>query len=331
MNGLVPPFDFHRVVIEPWTTGFPLTIWIVLMGSLVGIACGLVGNYLLLRRMALVGDAISHSILPGLVVAFLIFRTVNTPVMFAGALLAGLLTVAIIEFIQRQTRVKVDAAICIAFTSLFALGVTLVSAAEAAGPVHIDAECVLFGEIALIPFDPPVVLGGLELGPPPVLRMAAVTLVLVLGILLFYKELLLTSFDPGLARAMGMKTTVWHYGLMTALSLVVVSAFESVGAILAVAMLIVPAMFAAQLSTHLPTRMVLTALHAVASAATGYHLSVWLECSAAAAMVVCGSVLFALAWGITALTRKTGRIDAPTPENSVRQSVAAPPGSGADQ
>jgi manganese/zinc/iron transport system permease protein len=310
MNALIPAFDFHRVLIEPWTSGFSMTIWIVLMGALVGTACGLVGNYLLLRRMALVGDAISHSILPGLVVAFLVFRTVNTPVMFAGALLAGLFTVAIIEFIQKQTRVKVDAAICIAFTSLFALGVTMISAAEAGGPVHVDPDCVLYGEIALIPFDPPVVLGGVALGPPPVLRMAAVTVVLALGILFFYKELLITSFDPGLARSMGMKTTLWHYGLMIALSLVVVSAFESVGAILAVAMLIVPAMFAAQLSSRLPTRLLLTTLHAVASAVTGYHLFVWLDCSAAAAMVVAGSVFFAIAWGLTALARKTARAEA---------------------
>lgn len=309
MNGLIPPFDFQRVLVEPWMAGFSMTIWIVLMGALVGTACGLVGNYLLLRRMALVGDAISHSILPGLVVAFLIFRTVNTPVMFAGALMAGLATVAIIEFIQKQTRVKVDAAICIAFTSLFALGVTLVSAAEAGGPVHVDADCVLYGEIALVPFDPPFVLGGIELGPPPVFRMAVVTAVLALGIMLFYKELLITSFDPGLSRSMGLRATVWHYGLMIALSLVVVSVFESVGAILAVAMLIVPAMFAAQLSSRLPMRLLLTTLHAVASAVVGYHLSVWLECSAAAAMVVCGAVFFAMAWGLTALARKTARME----------------------
>ncbi len=309
MNELIPSFDFQRVIVEPWTEGFPLTFWIVLMGALVGTACGLVGNYLLLRRMALVGDAISHSILPGLVVAFMIFRTVNTPVMFAGALGAGLLTVAIIEFIHKQTRVKVDAAICIAFTSLFAFGVTLVSAAEAGGPVHVDADCVLYGEIALVPFDPPFVLGGIELGPPPVLRMAMVTLALAAGILLFYKELLITSFDPGLSRSMGVRTTVWHYGLMTALSLVVVSAFESVGAILAVAMLIVPAMFAAQISSRLPMRLLWTAVHAVASAAAGYHLSVWLQCSAAAAMVVCGSVFFAIAWGVSALLRRMARAE----------------------
>jgi manganese/zinc/iron transport system permease protein len=304
MSELIPAFDFHNVIVAPWTDGFSLTIWIVLMGALVGTACGLVGNFLLLRRMALVGDAISHSILPGLVVAFLIFRTVNTPVMFAGALGAGLLTVAIIEFIQKQTRVKVDAAICIAFTSLFALGVTLVSASEAAGPVHLDAECVLYGEIALVPFDPPVMIGGIELGPPPVLRMAVVTLLLAAGILAFYKELLVTSFDPGLARSMGLRTTVWHYALMIALSLVVVSSFESVGAILAVAMLIVPAMFAAQISSRLPVRLLWTMVHAAVSAVAGYHLSVWLQCSAAAAMVVCGAVLFVLAWGGTALGKR---------------------------
>jgi manganese/zinc/iron transport system permease protein len=304
---LIPPFDFHRVIVEPWTEGFSLTVWIVLMGALVGTACGLVGNYLLLRRMALVGDAISHSILPGLVVAFLIFRTAGTPAMFAGALGAGLLTVAIIEFIQKQSRVKVDAAICIAFTSLFAFGVTLVSAAEAGGPVHVDADCVLYGEIALVPFDPPLVLGGIELGPPPVFRMAMVTLALAAGILVFYKELLITSFDPGLSRSMGLRTGVWHYGLMIALSLVVVSAFESVGAILAVAMLIVPAMFAAQISSRLPMRLLWTTVHAAASAVAGYHLSVWLQCSAAAAMVVCGAFFFALAWGGTALAGRLHR------------------------
>ena len=297
---MIPPFDFQKVVIGPWTEGFSLSIWIVLMGTLVGASCGLIGNYLLLRRMALVGDAISHSILLGLISAFLLFRHINTPLMFLGALAAGLLTVGVIEFIDKQTRVKADAAICIAFTSFFALGVVLVSHAEAGGPVHVDADCVLYGEIALVPLEPPVIWGGRALGPPSVLRMAVVALMVVIALAAFYKELLVTSFDPGLATSMGIKAGFWHYGLMLALSLVVVSAFESVGAVLAVAMLIVPAMFAAQLSRRLPVRLALTVLHAGASALLGYHLSVWLECSAAGAMVVCGSIMFLLAWAATA-------------------------------
>lgn len=296
MENLIPPFEFQRVVLEPWTQNFGFSFWIVLMGFLVTAACGLVGNFLLLRRMALVGDAISHSVLPGLILAFVVFRSSSTPVMFLGAMTAGLVTVLLIEFIHRQSRVKPDAAICIAFTTLFAFGVAMMSSLETQGPIHIDAECVLYGEIAFVPLEPPVELGGVLLGPMPVVRMAGVLLVLIAAVILFYKELVVTSFDPGLARSLGMRTAVWHYGLMGALAVVIVGAFESVGAILAVAMLIVPPMFASLLSNRLPVRFLLTGGHAFLSALIGYHLSVWLECSAAGAMVVAAAGLFVLVW-----------------------------------
>jgi manganese/zinc/iron transport system permease protein len=309
MSNLFPSFDWNRVVVQPWSEDFAMNIWIVLMGFLVAAACGLVGNYLLLRRMALVGDAISHSILPGLVIAFLIFKEASTWAMFSGALAAGMVTVALIEFIHKQSRVKPDAAICIAFTVLFAIGVVMMSALESGGSFHIDADCVLYGEIAFIGLEPPVMWGGWELGPPSVLRMAALLVAVVVAIGVFYKELLVTSFDPGLAKSLGMRAGVWHYGLMAALALVVVGAFESVGAILAVAMLIVPPMFAAQLAGRLPARLALTVVHAAASALLGLHLSVWLNCSAAGAMVVVGSLLFVAAWIGTALRAKFRRID----------------------
>jgi manganese/zinc/iron transport system permease protein len=284
------------VVVQPWTADFSIPVWIVLMGFFVTAACGLLGNYLLLRRMALIGDAISHSILPGLVVAFMIFKTATTWVAFTGALAAGMLTVLIIEFIHRQSRVKPDAAICIAFTTLFAVGVVLMSMLESTGSFHIDADCVLYGEIAFVPLEPPVVWNGYSLGPPSALRMIVVFGVVILAIATFYRELLVTSFDPGLAKSLGMRTAVWHYGLMGALALVVVSAFEAVGAILAVAMLIVPPMFAAQVSDRLPVRLGLTILHAALSATIGLHISVWLNCSAAGAMVVAAALLFVAVW-----------------------------------
>jgi len=304
MGSLIPPFDFHRVFIAPWTADFSMTIWVVLMGFFVTAACGLVGNYLLLRRMALVGDAISHSILPGLVVAFLIFRHSSLWIMFGGALAAGFVTVLLIEFIHKQSRVKPDAAICISFTTLFAIGVVLMSMLETQGSFHIDAECVLYGEIAFVPLEPPLIWNGWELGPPSVVRMGAVFLVIGLLVIVFYKELLVTSFDPGLAKSLGMKTGIWHYGLMGALAIVVVSAFESVGAILAVAMLIVPPMFAGQLSDSLPVRMGLTVLHAFLSSLLGLHLSVWLNCSGAGAMVVAASGLFVIVW-VASLIRRS--------------------------
>jgi len=303
MSNLIPSFDWQRVITQPWVVDFPITLWIVLMGFFVTAACGLVGNFLLLRRMALVGDAISHSILPGLVVAFIIFRSATTWVAFTGALAAGILTVLIIEFIHRQSRVKPDAAICIAFTTLFAIGVVIMSMLESTGSFHIDAECVLYGEIAFVPLEPAVVWNGYELGPPSALRMALVLLAVALVIWVFYKELLVTSFDPGLAKSLGIRTGIWHYGLMGALALVIVSAFESVGAILAVAMLIVPPMFAAQLSERLRVRLGLTVLHAALSAVIGLHLSVWLNCSAAGAMVVAAALLFFAVWALSQAQR----------------------------
>jgi manganese/zinc/iron transport system permease protein len=295
MNTFIPPFEFQKVVVAPWTEDFASYGWIVLMGFLVATACGLVGNYLILRRMALVGDAISHSVLPGLVVAFLIAGSRHSTVMFVGALVAGLLTTVLIEMIHKKSRVKQDAAIGITFSSLFAIGVILVS--HYASQVDLDQECVLYGEIGNIPLDFPYVqLGSLVLGPPALVRMGAVTLLVALLMVVFYKELLVSSFDPALAFSLGINATILHYSLMGTLSVVVVSAFESVGAILVIAMLILPGAAASLLSQRLPLVLMLTVVHAAASSVLGVHLALWLECSIAGAMVVMGGVLFVLAW-----------------------------------
>jgi manganese/zinc/iron transport system permease protein len=296
MNALFPAFNFQNVFVTPWTEQFESTFWIVLMGFLVTTACGLVGSYLILRRMALVGDAISHSVLPGIAVAFLISNQRGTLPMFLGALAAGILTTVIIEVIHKKTRVKQDAAIGIAFTSLFAVGVILISLY--ASRVDLDQECVLYGEIGFVAplFQDAVTVAGINLGPEPVVRMAIVTLVVVLLIVLFYKELLVSSFDPALASSVGINATVIHYSLMCVLSAVVVSAFESVGAILVIAMLILPGATGSLLATRLPRVMLIAVLHAAISSTLGFHLATWLNCSIAAAMVVMGGVLFTLAW-----------------------------------
>ncbi len=292
---LIPAFDFHKVVVAPWTTELASFGWIALMGFLVAAACGLVGNFLIVRRMALVGDAISHSVLPGLVIAFLVAKSRNSTAMFAGALTAGIITTLIIELIHKKSRVKQDAAIGITFSSLFAVGVILVSVY--ASEVDLDQECVLYGEIGTIPLDSPYVqLGSLVLGPPSLVRMAVVTLVVTLLIVVFYKELLVSSFDPGLAFSLGINATVVHYSLMSALSVVVVSAFESVGAILVIAMLILPGATASLLSQRLPRVLLLSVLHAAFSSVLGVMLALWLECSIAGAMVVVGGAMFALTW-----------------------------------
>lgn len=297
MKGGLPPLDWQEIFVRPWLENGDASFWTVLMGFFVAAGCGLIGNYLLLRRLALLGDAMSHSILPGLVAAFALFQSRATGVMFAGALVAAAATVVLIEFIQRQSRLKPDAAICITFTTLFALGVALLSHLETHGGIHLDAECVLYGEIAFVPLEPRVVWMGIEWGPPSVLRMGLIFAALAVAVGIFYKELLITSFDPGMASAAGINPAAWHYGLLGALAVAVVSAFEAVGAILVVAMLVIPPMFAAQLSDRLPIRFLLTVAHAALSSVLGFHLSLWLVCSTAGAMALAAAGLFALAWG----------------------------------
>lgn len=314
MSELFPPFDWRAVMVQPWTTEFEMYGWVMLMGFLVTATAGLVGNYLILRRMSLIGDAISHSVLPGLAIAFILVgmvgggdegtgtggmkHSLQAPLaMFLGALGAAVVTTVTIEVIHKRTRVKQDAAIGITFTSLFALGVVIISVF--AGNSHIDTDCVLNGELDFLPLEEYLTVGGREWAPMPVVRMAAVACMTVLLIVLFYKELLVSSFDSGLAESLGIRSGVAHYSLMCWLSVVVVSAFEAVGAILVIAMLILPGATASLLSRRLPVMLGLTVAHAALSSALGLHLSVWLETSSAASMVVMGTALFCCAWAFS--------------------------------
>lgn len=294
MNQLIPPFDIREVILAPWGEAFPFYCWILLMGFLVTASCGLIGNYLILRRMSLVGDAISHSVLPGIAIAFLVARSRNSLAMLAGALVAGVATTLLIETIHRRTRVKQDSAIGIVFSTLFALGVILISLF--ASQVDLDTDCVLYGDIGHVQLEPRVVLAGVTLAPESVMFMSCVAFAVAALILLFYKELLVSSFDAGLAASLGIKPSLMHYGLMCVLSVVVVSAFQSVGAILVIAMLILPGATAFLLTHRLPWMLLLSVVHAGLSAVLGLHLGIWLNCSIAGAMVVAGAALFALAW-----------------------------------
>lgn len=288
MNQIIPPFDFQRVVLDPWTTSLDTYGWMALMAFLVMATCGLIGNYLILRRMALVGDAISHSVLPGLAVAYLITDELSLPVMMLGALSAGLLTTVLIEFIHTRSRIKSDAAIGITFCTLFAFGVVLINVF--ASRVHLDADCVLYGELSYLS------RGGDEVAPRPVLIMGGVGLAVAVLIVVFYKELLVSSFDAMLAASLGFAPKFIHLALMAVLSIVIVSAFESVGAILVIAALILPGATAQLLSTRLPVCLWLSVVHAAVSAVLGLHLAIWLVCSIAGAVVVAGTGLFVLAW-----------------------------------
>lgn len=290
----IPEFDWQTVFVQPWTEFGANSLWITLMGFLVSCCCGLVGCFVILRRMALVGDAISHSLLPGITLAFLITQSRATLPMMIGAMAAGILTVALIEAIRYSSRIKPDAAIGIVFSSLFAVGVILISLF--ADKVDLDAECVLYGELGFVALQEVATLGGVEIGPEPVVRMAIITLVAIGLILASYKEMLVTSFDAGLAASLGINPNRYQYGLTLFLSIVIVSSFESVGVVLVIAMIIFPGATALMLTDRLSTALRLSALFSALYAFLGFHLATWLAASIAGSMTVIAGLLFGFVW-----------------------------------
>jgi ABC-type Mn2+/Zn2+ transport system permease subunit/Mn-dependent DtxR family transcriptional regulator len=293
----IPPFDFHEHVLARWSgPEFHDTAMTVGMGFLVAAVCGWIGCYLILQGMALLGDAISHTVLLGIVVAFLVTPPawqVTGAAMFVGAVIAGLVTTVLIETLHSTSRVKEDAAIGIVFTSLFALGVVLLTAF--AGKAHIDTRHVLYGNLELTASGPSLSLRGYEI-PVAVIQMAVIALVVSGLIIAFYKELLVVSFDPQLAASLGLWPRLIRYGMMAVLSLTVVGAFDSVGAVLVVAMLIAPAATAYLLTRRLPLMFLYSTLAAGVSSLVGYHLAYWLYVSAAGAMVSVSCGLFSVAF-----------------------------------
>jgi len=267
--------------------------WIILVGSLVSVSCGLLGCYLILRKMAMVSDAISHAVLPGIVLAFLFYGSREPIPMLIGAGILGIFSSFLIEFFHKKARLQTDASIGVTFTSLFALGIILISVY--AGQVDLDQECVLYGEIAYVPIDPWITVTGHQLGPRAVWIMGGVLLVIIAFVLIGYKELYLTTFDPKYAASIGISVTFWHYLLMGAVSLTTVGAFESVGAILVVAFLIVPPATAYLLTEDFKKMLLLSAGLGIGSAFIGYYLAVWLDGSIAGAMSVVAGIFFLMA------------------------------------
>jgi manganese/zinc/iron transport system permease protein len=268
--------------------------WIILAGSLVATSCGLLGCYLILRKMAMVGDAISHAVLPGIVIAFLISGSRDSFTMLIGAGLIGVFTTFLIEFFNRKGKLQSDASIGVTFTWLFAIGVILVSLYTS--NVDIDQDCVLYGEIAYVPLDLWITGSGFNLGPKTIYVSASV-LIIVIGFIVFgYKELLITTFDPAMASAIGISTGLWHYLLMGAVSLTTVASFESVGAILVVALLVGPAATAYLLTHDFKKMMRISAALGILISILGYYLAVWVNGSIAGAMATVAGVLFGLAF-----------------------------------
>jgi len=267
--------------------------WIIITGILVSWSCSLLGCFLVLRKMAMAGDAISHAILPGIVLAFLFTGSRNPMAMMIGAGSMGMAATFLIEFFYKKINLQNDASIGVTFTWLFAIGVILISVF--AGKVDLDQDCVLYGEIAYVPIDLWITPSGMVLGPRALWMMGTVFIVIIVFISIGYRGLFLTTFDPAYAASIGIATGLWHYLLMSVVSLTTIAAFESVGAILVVALMIAPAASAYLLTKKLKTMLLLSCIIDVFIATGGYYLAVALNASIAGAMSVVAGILFLIA------------------------------------
>jgi len=237
----------------------------------------------------MISDAISHSILPGVVIGFFITHNLNSPLLILLAAFTGIITVVLVEYIQKTKLVKEDTAIGLVFPALFSIGVILI--AKNANDVHLDIDAVLLGELAFAPFDRLVVF-GVDMGPKSLYIIGSILLITITLVITFFKELKVSTFDKGLASSLGFSPVIIHYGLMSVSSVTTVGAFDAVGAILVVALMIAPAATAYLLTTNLKKMLVLAVVIGVSSAISGYWLAHWLDASIAGSMTTVLGLIF---------------------------------------
>ncbi len=279
-----------------WTT---FDTWIAVTGMLCAVSCAIPGSFLVLRKMSMMGDAISHAVLPGLALAFFATGTRDSLPMFAGAAVVGVLTALFTQWISTFGQVDRGAAMGIVFTTLFAIGLILI--VRAADHVELDANCVLYGAIELVPLD------TVDFGPLRIPRAAVVNgtvLLINLGIVvLLFKELRISSFDAALTDTLGFSSGFLHYLLMTMVAVTTVAAFESVGSIIVIAMLVVPAATALLITRRLMPMIAIACLVGSLSAWLGHYMAIRIpplfgisDTTSSGMMAFATGILFTLAW-----------------------------------
>lgn len=271
--------------------------WMVLAGALCAMSCALVGNFLVLRRLSLIGDAISHAVLPGIAAAFLWTGSRSMWIAMVGAALVGVLTVWLTEFIRRYGRVEESAAIGVVFTALFALGLMMIARTD---HVDLDPSCVLYGNLETIVLD--VVVTPVGEVPRVVLELGCIFLVNLALVSLLYKEWILSTFDAGLAAAQGISPAFFHYLLAAMVAVTCIVAFRAVGNILVIAMLIVPSSIAYLCCSRLSNMILFSLVAAIAVSVFGHlaaiavpHALGFKSANSAAMMALVSGILLILA------------------------------------
>lgn len=263
---------------------------IQLIAVIVAVSCALPGTFLVLRRMSMTSDSITHTILLGIVLAFFVTNDLSSPLLIVGAAVMGVITVWISEMLTKTRLVSEDSAIGIVFPLLFSIAVILIT--RYAGSVHLDTDSVLLGELAFAPFDR-MIVRGIDIGAKAIYSSAFLLLVNLSLIIIFFKELKIVTFDPMLAAVLGISPVLIHYGLMSLVSLTAVGAFQAVGSVLVVAFMIGPPVTAYLLTDNLKVMLALSVVFGTLSGILGYQTAAFFDVSIAGSMAVTTGVIFA--------------------------------------
>lgn len=279
--------------------------YIIFTASLVAINCALMGSFLVMRKMVMIGDAISHSVLPGIFIAYWISGSTASLPILIGASLSGILATLMIEWFTKKARLQSDAAIGVSYTLLFAIGIILIS--KFGANADLDQQCVLYGEIEYVSLWLQPIVGGLML-PQQAIILLVVCILLIGAVIWGYKGLFITTFDPNFALSTGVAVTFWHYFLMSGVSLTTVVSFESVGAILVIAFLSGPPAIAYLLTEDFKKMILLACTIGIACSAVGYYAAKWLDVSVAGSISTVIGIVFVIVFVSTSIVKSKAAV-----------------------
>ncbi|MDG1046140.1 MAG: metal ABC transporter permease [Bacteroidia bacterium] len=278
--------------------------YIILTACLVAINCAIMGSFLVMRKMVMIGDAISHAVLPGIFFAYIISGSTSSLPILVGAASSGILATIIIEWFTQKARLQSDASIGVSYTLLFAIGIILIS--KFGANADIDQQCVLYGELEYVSLWLKPIIGDFHL-PRQTIILGVVCIIIVLAVTWGYKGLFITTFDPNFSISTGIAVGFWHYFLMSGVSLTTVVSFESVGAILVIAFLSGPPAIAYLLTGNFKKMLVLACVFGILCSIVGYYVAKLLDVSVAGAISAVIGAIFTIVFVIT--SSKKSKID----------------------
>ena len=266
-------------------------IQLLIISIITAVACVLPGNFLVLRGTALISDALSHAILFGIVVTFLIVGDSSSPLVFIGAISSGILTVCLTEQLSSSGKINQDAAIGLTFPFLFSIAVLLINLF--ANNVHLDTDAILLGEVAFAPFET-FYWHGYDCGPQAIWNMSIILSINIACISYFYKELRLTTFDPIYAKIIGYNPRLFDYLLMIITSMTIIQAFHTTGTILVISLIITPAATASLVTKKLHEMLIISCLLAIIAVLAGFLCAHQFNTSIAGSISLMNGLIFCL-------------------------------------